>query len=211
MMKNIGVVASSGGSAIFALLPYIRAHDAELIVATDRPCGIEEKCAMHGVIHQRFHYHDKVAFSQAVADFFLSKHVDIVLLYYLRLVGQPLHTRFPTINFHPSLLPEFRGLNALARARKANSEFVGATAHIVDETMDGGPIIAQLSTARKNLSHSDKKTSYQQKLVLTLAVLDSFFAGESIEELQRRANGGRPAFLLPASQAFFANIEANAL
>jgi hypothetical protein len=77
--------------------------------------------------------------------------------------------------------------------------------------MDGGPIIAQVSTARKNLSHNDEKTSYLQKVRLTLMVLDSFFAGESIAELQRRAKGGKSALLLPASQAFLATIETGGL
>jgi phosphoribosylglycinamide formyltransferase-1 len=41
------------------------------------------------------------------------------------------------INIHPSLLPSFKGLHAQRQA------FAGCTAHFVDASVDGGPIILQ--------------------------------------------------------------------
>ena len=51
------------------------------------------------------------------------------------------------INVHPSLLPSFKGLNTHERALKAGVKKSGCTIHFVDESLDGGPIIAQVETS----------------------------------------------------------------
>jgi phosphoribosylglycinamide formyltransferase-1 len=47
------------------------------------------------------------------------------------------------LNIHPSLLPSFPGLDAHAQVLKHGVKWTGCTVHFVDETLDGGPIIAQ--------------------------------------------------------------------
>jgi len=47
------------------------------------------------------------------------------------------------LNIHPSLLPLFPGLDAQRQAIEHELESSGCTVHFVDETLDGGPIIAQ--------------------------------------------------------------------
>jgi phosphoribosylglycinamide formyltransferase 1 len=49
----------------------------------------------------------------------------------------------PVLNVHPSLLPEFRGLEAQRQAVEAGARVTGATVHYVDAGMDTGPIVAQ--------------------------------------------------------------------
>jgi phosphoribosylglycinamide formyltransferase-1 len=47
------------------------------------------------------------------------------------------------LNIHPSLLPSFPGLDAHAQVLEHGVKWTGCTVHFVDETLDGGPIIAQ--------------------------------------------------------------------
>ncbi len=47
------------------------------------------------------------------------------------------------INIHPSLLPKYKGLNTHQRVIDAKDNMHGTTIHYVDETLDGGEIIAQ--------------------------------------------------------------------
>jgi formyltetrahydrofolate-dependent phosphoribosylglycinamide formyltransferase len=47
------------------------------------------------------------------------------------------------VNIHPSLLPKYPGLDTHARALAAGDAHGGCTVHIVTETLDDGPILAQ--------------------------------------------------------------------
>jgi phosphoribosylglycinamide formyltransferase-1 len=47
------------------------------------------------------------------------------------------------LNIHPSLLPEFPGLDTHARALAAGAKRHGCTVHFVTEQLDHGPVIAQ--------------------------------------------------------------------
>lgn len=53
------------------------------------------------------------------------------------------HYQGRLLNIHPSLLPEFRGLNTHARALEAAAREHGASVHFVTPELDGGPIIIQ--------------------------------------------------------------------
>ncbi len=47
------------------------------------------------------------------------------------------------LNIHPSLLPSFPGLEAQRQALEHGVKVSGCTVHLVDNTLDGGPIVAQ--------------------------------------------------------------------
>ena len=53
------------------------------------------------------------------------------------------------INIHPSLLPEFKGADAVGDALKAGAKISGCTVHFVREEMDSGPIILQAEVVVK--------------------------------------------------------------
>ena len=69
----------------------------------------------------------------------------VVLAGYMRIVGPATLAAFPgrILNTHPSLLPAFPGAHAVADALSHGVTVTGCTAHLVDETLDGGPIVAQ--------------------------------------------------------------------
>lgn len=52
------------------------------------------------------------------------------------------------VNIHPSLLPKYPGMNAIAESHASSDSEVGITVHIVDYGMDSGPILAQRSLTR---------------------------------------------------------------
>ena len=77
----------------------------------------------------------------------LQQHrVDLVCLAgYMRLLSPCFIEAFRNriLNIHPSLLPAFPGLDAQRQALAHGVKVSGCTVHFVDETLDGGPIIAQ--------------------------------------------------------------------
>jgi len=48
-----------------------------------------------------------------------------------------------TINVHPSLLPAFPGMDAHEQVLEAGVKTTGCTVHVVDESVDDGPIVTQ--------------------------------------------------------------------
>ncbi|HET9710785.1 MAG TPA: phosphoribosylglycinamide formyltransferase [Pyrinomonadaceae bacterium] len=73
-------------------------------------------------------------------------HVDLICLAgYMRLLSPCFVEAFRgrILNIHPSLLPAFPGLDAQRQALEHGAKVSGCTVHFVDETLDGGPIIAQ--------------------------------------------------------------------
>src|SRR6185436_13895644 len=74
------------------------------------------------------------------------REVDLICLAgYMRLLSPWFIEAFQgrILNIHPSLLPSFPGLDAQRQALEHGAKVSGCTVHFVDETLDGGPIIAQ--------------------------------------------------------------------
>ena len=72
--------------------------------------------------------------------------VDVVLLAgFMRRLHAPLLSAYAgrILNIHPSLLPSFPGLDAMGRAWRHGVRVTGCTVHVVEDAVDGGPIVAQ--------------------------------------------------------------------
>ena len=69
----------------------------------------------------------------------------VVLAGYMRLLSASFVERFreKILNIHPSLLPSFPGVDAQAQALAHGVRVSGCTVHLVDEQLDGGPILVQ--------------------------------------------------------------------
>lgn len=78
----------------------------------------------------------------------------VVLARYMQILSGDFLERVgcPVINIHHSFLPAFAGADPYVRARERGVKLIGATAHLVTEELDAGPIIEQ-DTAR--VSHRD--------------------------------------------------------
>lgn len=69
----------------------------------------------------------------------------IALAGFMRVIKEPLLQAFPgrILNIHPSLLPEFKGLEAWRQAVDAGVAETGCTVHLVDAGVDTGTILGQ--------------------------------------------------------------------
>ena len=63
---------------------------------------------------------------------------------FMRILPPDFVNRFPTINSHPALLPDFPGAHAVRDALAAGVSVTGTTVHWVDDGIDTGPIITQM-------------------------------------------------------------------
>ncbi len=76
----------------------------------------------------------------------------IVLAGFMRILTGSFVEKWPDqmINIHPSLLPDYKGLNTHARAISDGKTEAGCTVHFVIPDLDSGPIIAQRRVPIKN-------------------------------------------------------------
>ena len=107
--------------------------------------------ARHGVAtgvveHRR--YATREAFDAALAAE-IDRHAPrlVALAGFMRVLTPGFVARYAgrLVNIHPSLLPDFPGLDTHARALAAGVERHGCTVHFVTAALDHGPIIAQAS------------------------------------------------------------------
>ena len=89
---------------------------------------------------------DRPAWEARLADAVALQDADLVVLAgFMRILSGAFLARWPdrVVNVHPSLLPEFRGADAVGDALAAGVDVTGVSVHLVDELVDHGPILAQ--------------------------------------------------------------------
>ena len=152
-MKSIAVFASGTGTnfeAIACACEDGRIPARVALMVCDRPgAQVVERAARHGIpsfVFSPRDYAGKEEFEREIVRRLDEAGVELVCLAgYMRIVGSVLlgAYRGRIINIHPSLLPAFKGAHAVEDAVAYGVKVFGITIHYVDETLDGGPIIAQ--------------------------------------------------------------------
>lgn len=184
---RIGIIGSSGGSALIAADECLRATGeiVDWIVVTDRDCGLGQWALSQQHQMYRVDYSDAETFSLQATELFLKHACCDVLLFYTRIVTSPLIDQFRVWNIHPALLPAFPGLSAIHQAEKARVRIFGATLHRVDANFDTGPIIAQIADVWPEGTSSDQinHLSFRHKVWLTLIWFEHLSNQESTVSL----------------------------
>lgn len=89
---------------------------------------------------------DRLSFDMAVHAELIKSGADLVVLAgFMRILTPEFVNLWPgrMINIHPSLLPDYKGLDTHARALADRKSEAGCTVHYVVPEMDSGPIIVQ--------------------------------------------------------------------
>ena len=89
----------------------------------------------------------------------------ICLAGFMKILSKDFVKKWPKmiLNIHPSILPNFKGLNAQKQAIENNAKYSGCTVHYVNEVMDGGEIIDQKIV---NVSINDNEDSLSKKILM---------------------------------------------
>lgn len=152
-MTNIAVFASGSGTnyeAIAAACASGELNAQVVLLVTDNPDAyVLERAKKFGTPAFAFRakdYASKAEYETIITQLLDEKQVELVCLAgYMRLIGPTLlaHYAGRIINIHPSLLPAFKGKDAVEQALAYGVKVLGVSIHYVDESLDGGKIIAQ--------------------------------------------------------------------
>jgi phosphoribosylglycinamide formyltransferase-1 len=151
--KRVAILISGRGSNMAALITAAKAPDypAEIVlVVSNKPdAGGLRLAAVAGVPTATVDAKglpDRAAFEAAIDRHLTDAKVDIVCLAgFMRILSPAFVERWHNrlINIHPSLLPDFPGLDTHARAIAAGVKKHGCTVHFVRASVDSGPNIAR--------------------------------------------------------------------
>ena len=174
---KIGILCSSAGSTVLTAYEIYNntiPEGIEIIGAVDRHCCFQDKCIKNKFPCEMFNEKSPSDLSVSVHEYFKNKGVDFAFLFFTKIIKEALYKSIPTINFHPSILPLFKGFGAIQKSIDSGCRYIGATAHLANGDIDGGQILAQTATPiGLNLTpETVKRISYVQKVLITLVILE---------------------------------------
>jgi phosphoribosylglycinamide formyltransferase-1 len=147
----IAVLVSGAGTNLQALLDTVHEREARIVAVASSSAQAPalQRAGERGVptaVFARGDYADRTARDEALADWLEQRGTRLVVLAgYMELLGAAFLARFDgaVINVHPSLLPAFPGIGAVAQAVAYGVHVFGVTVHFVDDGVDTGPVILQ--------------------------------------------------------------------
>src|SRR5688572_27685980 len=150
--RRIGILLSGRGSNFEAIAASVEAGklQAEIAIvisniesapglARARTRGLNSLCIPSNGKPREF-------FDAELVDALRVANVSLVILAgFMRSFSPVMLNSFPNLilNIHPSLLPSFPGVQVQQQAIDYGAKFSGCTVHIVNEVLDGGPIVLQ--------------------------------------------------------------------
>ena len=159
---RIAVLASGRGSNFAALADAYPAGDPlasiELLVSDKAEAGAMAIAADHVIPAEHVPFTSRAEFEAELELLLSERHIDLICLAgFMRLLSAGFVERWQgrLLNIHPSLLPDFRGLNPQQQALDAGAAESGCSVHFVDAGVDTGPVIQQSRVAVKDGDDAD--------------------------------------------------------
>ncbi len=145
-MNKLVVMASGSGSNFEAIVNAIENEKinacVELLIVNKENAGAIRRAERLGI---RWEYNDFKNIVEVIERIDKINPRFIVLAGFMKILPEKFIYAFENkiINVHPSLLPKYKGLNAVEQALDAGEIEIGATIHYVDTGVDTGDIIIQ--------------------------------------------------------------------
>lgn len=117
-------------------------HEVVLMVYNKKNCGAKKRADRLDIKSVRIASKNE----DDIIKIFEAYQVDLVVMAgWMRVVSKKFCEAFAgqVINLHPSLLPKYKGLNAVEQALKSGDSETGCSVHFVTEHLDSGAVIKQ--------------------------------------------------------------------
>ena len=190
---SLVVLASGRGSNFKAILDAIAAGkcDARVLALisdhTGAPVlGIAKKAGVAVHVIEKKDFAGPLAFDEKLLEALSPYQPDLVVLAgWMRILRSPKifsSYRNRIINIHPSLLPKYPGAHAQKDAFEAGEKVSGLTIHLVDESLDGGPILYQEKVDISDCKSADDVSSkiLAREHVAYPRVIDAISRGQTV-------------------------------
>ena len=180
---RLGILASGNGSNFEYIVKSIQNKKLNAIISiliVNNPNCLAIKKAIkydipYIIINHR-DYDSRVEHDKIVMNKLDDLSVELVVMAgWMRIVGEELINKFKNrlINIHPSLLPSFKGIDAIQQAIDHSVTITGCTVHYVQKEVDSGSIIIQAAVPLKESDSKDtlkKRIQDMEHIILPIAI-----------------------------------------
>ena len=176
MVKSIGIrklktaiFISGNGSNMKNLIRFSKTKNSPIVV--DFVLSNNKKA--NGIIHLKktkidfkiFDFQQGNNDEKKILDILEERKIQLICLAgFMKILSKNFIKKFngKILNIHPSLLPNYKGLNTHERVILNNEKFSGCTVHIVNEKLDSGKIILQ---KKVKISKKDNSETLSKKIL----------------------------------------------
>ena len=137
---RLGIMCSGNGSNFENIVHSCPDHDVVIMVYNKKKAKAKKRADRLDI--QSCYSKDE----DEIIALFEAYQVDLVVMAgWMRIVSKKFCQAFQgrLINLHPSLLPKYKGLNAVEQALKSGDDETGCSVHFVTEQLDSGAVIKQ--------------------------------------------------------------------
>ncbi len=169
---KIGVLASGNGSNFESLVRSSQDNslnaEISILIVNQPNCQAINRAIKLNIPYEIINHseHSRDEHDQLIITKLKEYNVELVVMAgWMRIVGDELINNFKDrlINVHPSLLPSFKGVDAIQQAIDSKVMISGCTVHHVVKEVDSGAIIIQ---AAISIVNTDKYASIKEKIQL---------------------------------------------
>ena len=180
---KIGVMASGHGSNLEHLALSIKEKilnaEISILIVNNPKCLAIQKALKYNIPYEIINHKDSN--TREEHDLLIRNKLEyynvelVVMAGWMRIVGDKLITKYKNrlINIHPSLLPSFKGVDAIQQAIDSKVTITGCTVHYVQKEVDSGSIIIQAAVPLNNNDNKNiikKRIQDMEHKILPLAV-----------------------------------------
>ncbi len=180
---RLGILASGNGSNFESVVKSIQNDqlnaEISILIVNNPNCLAIQKAIKYKIPYVVINH--RYCNSRLEHDMLVMKKLEelsvelIVMAGWMRIIGEELINRFENriINIHPSLLPSFKGVDAIQQAMDTKVTITGCTVHFVQKEVDSGSIIIQAAVPVKEQDTKDtlkKRIQDMEHIILPLAI-----------------------------------------
>ena len=150
-LYNIVVLISGNGTNLQALIDasHRSSYTISAVISNRAKAIGLNRAKISGIdtyVIEQESFNSKLEFEESLATRISEINPKLIVLAGFMKVLSPQFVRLfrgKIVNIHPSLLPEYPGLNTHQRVLEDKKKIHGVSVHLVTEDLDGGPVIAQ--------------------------------------------------------------------
>ena len=177
MVQSIGpkkircaVFISGTGSNLKSLIQFSKKKNSPIsieLIISDNPKAKGLKFGkIFKISNKVFNYKNKLIAEKKIIHEIKNKKIRLICLAgFMKILSKNFIKNFKgkILNIHPSLLPQYKGLNTHQRTIKNSEKYSGCTVHFVNSQLDSGKIILQ---KKVKISKTDTAKSLAKKILI---------------------------------------------